>query len=607
MRNISKSFAAALLAALLTLSACASQPVNNGGAASPDMPGSEPVTLSVAVTDTQDTLDPARVTAQGGETVLYHLFENLMRWEDNGEGWAVLAPGQAESYTLDTDYAGNATYTFTLREGLLWSDGKSVKADDFVTAWQRLANPANDLPHRELLSCVSGYGQVQETGDTSLLAVSAPNARTFVVTLDGSHAHFLEEVCGGAYTMPVRADLAVSDGWGKTASATITNGPYTAAYLSRNQVTLERSETYYNSEAILPDVIQFTTRTGSSADYQKLLGGELALVTDLPEEPLQALADSGLWTPEPVTATYGVLLNTRQPPFDDSNVRQAFRLVIDSQALAEALNSPAVRPVPGLVPYGVSDYGERVLPAQPADEGTALPDPNAGPPAAEPAAVFWDFRAHSLEKVTAHGGQDYAADCARAKALLAQAGYAGGGGFPIVEYLYVESSWGRELASVLRRMWQDQLGVAVITRGVSQEEYDALVQMQAIPDEAMEDGAVARQVEDLPAATGEFTMAGQAFTVPYSDAGVLLDRWYSKSEDNVSGYASDAFDILLDAARAAVSPEARDAYLHDAETILLEDAPVIPVCCLGGSFQLAEGLSGLYRAPDGVYFLYGVA
>ena len=88
---------------------------------------------------------------------------------------------------------------------------------------------------------------------------------------------------------------------------------------------------------------------------------------------------------------------------------------------------------------------------------------------------------------------------------------------------------------------------------------------------------------------------------------MLLDRWYSKSEDNVSGYASDAFDILLDAARAAVSPEARDAYLHDAEAILLEDAPVIPVCCQGGSFQLAEGLSGLYRAPDGVYFLYGVA
>ncbi len=606
MRNISKRFAAALLAALLALAACTNHPAGNSGPASPDTPDSTPITLSVAVTDTQDTLDPAQVTAQGGETVLYHLFENLMRWEDNGEGWAVLAPGQAEDYTLETDYAGNATYTFTLREGLLWSDGRSVKADDFVTAWQRLANPAEDLPHRELLSCVSGYGQVQETGDPSLLAVSAPNARTFVVTLDGSHAHFLEEVCAAAYTMPVRADLAASEGWGKTASATVTNGPYTATYLSRNQVTLERSGTYYNGEAILPDVIQFTTRTGPSADYQKLLDGELALVTDLPEEPLQALAESGLWTPEPVTTTYGVLLNTRQPPFDDVNVRLAFRLVIDSQALAEELGSPAIRPAPGLIPYGVTDYGERTLPAQP-EASPALPDPNAGPAPAEPAATFWDFRAHSREKVTVREEQDYAADCARAKALLAQAGYAGGGGFPIVEYLYVESSWGRELAAVLRRMWQSELGVAVITRGVSQEEYDTLVQLQAIPEDDLEDGAVARQVDGLPEATGEFTMAAQAFTAPYSDAGALLERWYSRSGENASGYASDAFDILLDAARAAVSPEARDAYLHDAEAILLEDAPVIPVCCQGGSFQLAEGLSGLYRAPDGVYFLYYVA
>ena len=74
----------------------------------------------------------------------------------------------------------------------------------------------------------------------------------------------------------------------------------------------------------------------------------------------------------------------------------------------------------------------------------------------------------------------------------------------------------------------------------------------------------------------------------------------------MTGYASDAFDILLNSARAAVSPDARDAYLHDAEAILLGDSPVIPVLCRGGSFQLAEGLAGLYRSPDQVFFLYGV-
>ena len=101
-------------------------------------------------------------------------------------------------------------------------------------------------------------------------------------------------------------------------------------------------------------------------------------------------------------------------------------------------------------------------------------------------------------------------------------------------------------------------------------------------------------------------MAAQSFRPLCSDAEVLLNRWHSGSEENVSGYASDAFDILLDAAKTVVSPDARDAYLHDAEAILLEDSPVIPVLCRGGSYQLADGLDGLYRAPDGVFFLYGI-
>ena len=103
-----------------------------------------------------------------------------------------------------------------------------------------------------------------------------------------------------------------------------------------------------------------------------------------------------------------------------------------------------------------------------------------------------------------------------------------------------------------------------------------------------------------------FTLAARDFTPSCNDAGVLLDFWRSTRETNLSGYRSDAFDILLDAARAAESPEVRDAYLHDAEAILLSDAPVIPLLSLGGSYRLAGGLAGLYRAPDGVYFLYGV-
>lgn len=605
MKKIHIFLVCALLAALTACGSTGNNSANGGnsapGGASDEENGSGR-TIAVSLSAAQDTLDPAKATAQGSETILHHLFENLMRWTDGGDGWAVLAPGQAESYEVETDFAGSSTYTFTLREDILWSDGKPVTANDFVTAWRRLANPANGLPHRELLRDVAGYDAVQESMDASQLAVSAPDERTFVVTLTGSPAYFLEEVCASAYTMPVREDLALDGSWGRNAAATVTNGPYIAAQLSRDLVALEASGTYYDT-AGLPAQIQFVT--SGEGDYDKFLSGDLDLVTNLPDEALRELAESGLWTPEPVSTTWGVLLNTQRPPFDDAGVRLAFRLAIDSQAVAEAMGDLTLRSVQGLIPYGVSDYGERSgAEEEPAE---APPSPNAAPLPAEPDPVCWDFRAHSLELVTVPGERDYGADCARARSLMAKSGYAGGAGFPAVEYLYVDNSWDRALAGVLKAMWQEQLGVSVTTRAVSQEEYDASVALVPLPEEALGEEPVPGQVGSLPEATGEFAMAAQAITPDLSDAGVLLERWYSRSGENVTGYASDAFDILIDAARAASAPEVRDAYLHDAEAILLEDAPVVPVCCRGGSFRLAEGLTGLYRAPDGVYFLYNIA
>lgn len=592
--NLIKKKYTSLLCALLALLlwGCGGTPGEE-----PEAPAAEtgPYTLRVRTGVGQTTLEPAAATVQGSETVLHHLFENLLRWEDDGSGWAALTGGQAESYTLETDYAGNATYTFTLREDILWSDGKPVTAADFVTAWQRLADPANDLPHRELMSAITGYGEVLEDGEPAPLGVSAPDSRTLVVTLNGSPAWFLEEVCGGAYTMPVREDLT------NQANGAVTNGPYVATELTRHAVTLERSKTYYAPDRQGPDTIRFETTAGSEADYAALLAGDAALVTGLPREALRELAESGLWTPEPVTETYGVLLNTRLAPFDNENVRLAFHLAIDRQAVVDALGDFSSRPAPGLVPYGVSDYSERPAAEAPA-MADSLPDPNAEPEPEKPAAVCWDFRAHSLDVVTAEHTHDYETDCLYAQALLAQAGYAGGSGFPAVEYLYVESERGALAARILQSMWREQLGVTVSIRGVSRADYQEA--LTALPPD--EEAETAGEGEEAGADIPPFTMAAQEFVPAYRDAGVLLERWYSASEANASGYASGAFDILLDAARAAVSPDARDAYLHDAEAILLEDSPVIPVFCRGSSFRLADGLTGLYRAPNGVFFLYGV-
>lgn len=592
---------AALLALTLCLTAC-SQPANSNNSTGNDLSTKteDPAGLfqiTAHIGGKQTSLDPAKATVQGSETVLYHLFENLMRWEDDGNGYATLAPGQAESYEVETDYAGNATYTFQLRKDIQWSDGEAVTAQHFVAAWQRLADPANAMPHSDLLSVVAGYDQVQETGDVSHLAVSAPNDDTFVVTLEGSCAYFLSEVCAGAQTMPIRPEFMDDPTWGCTAESTICNGPYTAIEFRTGSIVLQRSETYYDAGAVGPDQITIHPADHSEADYEALQNGEIHLLQDLPLSALEKLAAHEHWRSEAVTTTYGVMLNTLAPPFDDPNIRLAFRLAIDTQAVADALADHTTHPAAGLVPYGVADYGQPTDPALEAEP--TLPDPNAKNQEPEP-VFYWDFRAHSEDLVTLSVESDYAASCLQAQALMAQAGYAKGGGFPVVEYIYVESETNRAIALALQSMWQEQLGVTVTVRGLSQNEYNTML-------EAVEPEVTEEPTEGEPlAAAAPFQLAGQTFTACHNDAQVFLDPWHSSSEDNVTGYHSDAYDILLDSAKAAVSVEARDAYLHDAEAILLTDAPVIPVCYSGSSYQLAEGLSGLYRAPNGVFFLSAI-
>ncbi len=593
---LKKQTALLLLLAFLLLTACGAGPEEPE--TPPPSPSPQADRLAVCLGGTSATLDPASTVAPGCETILYHLYENLLRWEDGGDGWAVLANGQAESYTIETDYAGNATYTFKLREGIRWSDGTAVKAQDFVFAWRRLADPANDLPHRTLMSVISGYAEVQETGDTTLLAVTAPDSKTLTVALNGSPAHFLETVCAGAYTMPLRENSP------SYAIPSVTNGAYTLASRKQGEITLARSETYYAPAPKGPESIQFIASQGAEADAAALAAGEAALISVLPAETLQALSGSGVWTPDPVTSTCGVLLNCKTPPFDNANVRLAFHLSIDHQAVADGLGDLTIRPAPGIVPYGVSDFSQRPPAEEPIEDNT-LPDPMLQQPEAiVPDPTCWDFRTHSQTLVTAEHTHDHESDCNYAKALMAQAGYPNGAGFPAVEYLYLSgSAEGRTLAALLAAQWKECLGVSITLRAVGEEEYQAAF-IPVLPEEGEEDEDAGTETEPEP--TAPFQMAAMEFAPAYSDAGLLLENWHSGAEENVSGYASPAFDILLDAAKAAVSPDARDAYLHDAEAILLEDSPVIPVFCRGSGFQLASGLTGLYRAPDGVFFLYNV-
>ena len=117
--------------------------------------GGDGVSLSVSVGSRVTTLDPIYAEDINSQTVLVHLYENLLKVAPDGAGGTAVVNGMAKNVSVEENFDGTVTYTFRLRSAR-WSDGQSVKATDFVYAWQRLADPASYSPYAALLSVVCG-------------------------------------------------------------------------------------------------------------------------------------------------------------------------------------------------------------------------------------------------------------------------------------------------------------------------------------------------------------------------------------------------------------------------------------------------------------------
>ena len=139
--------------------------------------------LSVQVGPDPETIDPALNSAVDGGNMLLHSFECLLAVDENGQ----LVPGQAESWETSED---GLTWTFHLRDGLKWSDGSDLTANDFVYSWKRVCDPMVAAPYAEtVLSMVEGYDKAIE-GDLDALQVAAQDDNTLVVTLSTPCSYF---------------------------------------------------------------------------------------------------------------------------------------------------------------------------------------------------------------------------------------------------------------------------------------------------------------------------------------------------------------------------------------------------------------------------------
>lgn len=510
--------------------------------------------LVVSVGAEPNTLDPAGYRTVDDATILSHLFEGLITV--NEEGTPV--PGQAETYTFSEN---NTVCTFTLRENLTWSDGKPLKASDFVYAWRRaICIKEEETSNSYMFSIIKGYREAldldcgpEETRvvDARKLCVSAPDDRTLVVELDGAYDAFLL-MCSMPALFPVRQDVVEQGGsWDNQPNTLVCNGPYMmTAWKHGSYIRLSKNTGYRNAAAIGPETIEFVLGGNSLSMLSAFQKGELMFADTVPYTELGQLQNSDEYY------NYGELgaaylgFNTTRSPMDDPRVRKALSLAINRDYICKWVTMNGDTAATALICDGIAD--------------------------ADP---YVEFRAAGNSYF---GTSGYKKQMQEAKDLLAQAGYPGGKGLPTLTYLTLNGAKEVAVANAIASMWKENLGVECsIVAGTDVEFNDKKIQQG-------------------------YDVINDQYVDTFNDPAVILQRFESGHAQNVSLYQSEDYDALLALAKETEDKRERYRLYHRAEELLMTDAAVCPIYFLHyENYVKRNGVDGFYITPTGYkFFMY---
>lgn len=505
--------------------------------------------LAIQVGPTPETIDPALNSSNDGGNMLQHLAEGLLKMDKNGN----MIPGLAESYEVSDD---GLTYTFKLRKGLKWSDGSDLTAKDFVYSWKRVADPNTAAPYgQDVLGKVKGYEEAAG-GNIDALAVSAPDDTTFVVEL-ANPVPFFDRIAAFSTLVPVQEATieANGDAWTLSPETNVTAGPYKLAeFTDGDRIVLEKNENYWDKDSITFDKITYRLIEDPNAAYTAYKQGEVSMIKSVPSEEIPALKGTEEFHVDPNMGTYYLSFNTAKKPFDNEDVRMALALVIDRDYVANTVMQGTYLPANKIIGPGVSD---------------AAPD-------------------SSFEKVTEEkytkgvGSGDYEADVAKAKELLAKAGYPDGQGFPTIEYSTNDQGYHKSVAEYLQNVWKEKLG---INTDIAIKEW---------------------KVFTADRRAGNYDVARNGWVMDWNDPSNFLNLFVTGSGNNDGKISIPEYDELMEKASTTTNADERFDYLHKAEQLLLDHAALTPVAYYTDFYLQSTKLKDTWHSPYGYwFFMYG--
>ena len=543
---------AGVSAAALGLAACGGSKsgsiATSGSTAGSTAGGTNTAGFTVQYGSNPETLDPALNSAIDASNTIITIFEPLLLINENNE----VVGGQAESWEASED---GLTWTFTMRDGLKWSDGTDLTAKDFEYSFKRMANPDTAAPYAETcLGMIDGFDAAQ-AGDPDALNVKASDdGKTLTIVLSYPCSYF-DKMAAFAAMSPVQQATveANGDSWCTSADTFVSNGPYMITdWTPSERIVLTKNPNYvggWDSSKIVSDTITLLLLEDSSASFAAYNSGEAQLIKDVPTDEIPSLTkaeDGGDFYVDTILGTYYVSLNLQRDAFQDAKVRKALSLAIDRDYVANTIMQGTYTTADSIVGPGI------------VDESGYFHDNGNAP----------------------YISADYEANLAEAKKLLEEAGYPNGEGYPTIEYSTNDAGYHVPLAEYLQQAWGD-LG---ITLTINKMEWSSFTPARR---------------------AGEFDVARNGWVMDYNDPSNMLDLFCTSNGNNDGKYSNADFDAAIDASRVADSAE-HFAQLHKAEDILMEDTGCLPIAYYNDYWLQSPTLKGTWHSPYGYWYLqYG--
>lgn len=475
--------------------------------------------------------------------IMLALFEGLVRYDPET---LKPVPAIAESWTLSED---GLRWTFQLREDARFSDGKAISAEDFLFSFRRILSPKLASPCASLFFAPVKNARAFAGGklnDFSQVGFSAPDKHTLVIELENPCPYFLSLACHSSWSV-VPAHVILKFGEIDTRSTLWTrpenfvgSGPFVLrSWRVAYRIEVEKNPYYWDAAQVALNGIRFDAVEDQFAEETAFNDGQYHITNTVPQTRVPVLRAQN--APElrldPYLSTAFIRINCAKAPLNDPRVRRALSLALDRRVLAEQVMRGGETPANTLVPAA-------------AYENSSLEKNN--------------------EIGDAESRRSRDAVIAEARALLAEAGFPDGKGFPEISYLYNTSDGAQFFAQAIQEMWRKNLGIRVALRN---QEY---------------------KVYRISLAQGDYELARSAWSGDYLDPTTFLELFVSGGHINWTHWSDERYDRLLAEAARERDPAARTEKLKAAEKILLDSMPIIPTLHSRSKFLIRPEVRGWY-------------